>query len=487
MQDALLAVLTREMERIAKNSDNWQERMRALAAIQKAFESLDEVATAVGPETWKVLKPLRTVVLDLRSQIVKEVCQLLVAIARATRDAMVPFVRDILPTLVDVRGSGNKVCGAYCSECVDALITLTVVKGPTLRYFTDTLVESKNKLIRLACITALKLTLTHWSAVLDKSDVQQLERGLKNALYDASASCRDQSHELFVLFQHKFPKRAALLLTMVDYKVQKRLEALLAGSTKSRASGSVTGSVDDNGSSLPTLPSASLDVGDRVCLPDKELFGFVRFVGEIDGAKGTWVGVELDEPYGKNDGSAKGKQYFRCQPQHGVFARPHHVFLTISGAKLLEQQQSLSASLLADDTATAADNDAVVVARALSDDFNDVSLEIDGDSASPGSSSSVPDPPLPDSGEPHEEPPSALSVVLQKASVAHRRFIDRLLQLARLELEEHARFESYAATASSADAVQYLQQLQNAAQDKIVLSDLFIQEMILAQQAARES
>lgn len=223
-----MTVLAREMERIAKHGENWQERMAALGEIQRAFETLDEVTTAVGPEVWKILKPLRGVVLDLRSQIVKEVCGLLLAISRATRDAMVPFLREILPTLVEVRGGGNKVCGNYCNECVEALITNTVVKGPTLRYFVDTLLESKNKLIRLSCITALKLTLLHWSAMLDKNDVQQLEKGLKNALYDASSSCRSQSHEFFLLFQQKFPKRAALLMTVVDYKVQKRLESIMA-------------------------------------------------------------------------------------------------------------------------------------------------------------------------------------------------------------------------------------------------------------------
>jgi hypothetical protein len=37
------------------------------------------------------------------------------------------------------------------------------------------------------------------------------------------------------------------------------------------------------------------------------------------------VGVVLDEPLGKGDGTAGGKRYFPCEPRFGAFARPYNV------------------------------------------------------------------------------------------------------------------------------------------------------------------
>lgn len=481
------------MERVAKHPDNWQERLNALLAMQKTFEAMDQDGTllpALSSDVWKALKPLKTMVQDLRSQIVKEVCALLATVSRTTRDAMAPFLREVLVSLLEVRGSGNKVCGSYCSECIETVAAQTVVKGPTLRLFVDMLLDSKNKLIRLSCVTCLKIAVNQWSVVLDKSDVQQLEKGLRSALYDASASCRSQAHELFIAFHQKFPKRASVLLTMVDYKIQKRLEALVAvdagdaAAQKGGGGSASNASVDDNGQT-PTS-GYNLDVGDRVCIPEKELFGFVRYVGDIEGVKGVWVGIELDEPFGKNDGCVKGRYYFRCNPKHGVFARPHQVFLTISGEKLQQQQQQhmkdgLGDSYVGQDSATAE--------KILSEMTEELDQDADGEATlvMPKSPPPAPAPVALGDGEPDPDEPSKLSVVLAKASVTHRRYLDRLLLHVRSELEEHQRFANYAATASSADAVQYLQQLQNNAQDKIILSDMFIQQIIQAQQAARES
>lgn len=54
--------------------------------------------------------------------------------------------------------------------------------------------------------------------------------------------------------------------------------------------------------------------------------GTIRFVGEASmGRGGIWIGVELDEPMGKGDGSVEGKRFFTCLPKHAVFVRPEKV------------------------------------------------------------------------------------------------------------------------------------------------------------------
>ena len=63
-------------------------------------------------------------------------------------------------------------------------------------------------------------------------------------------------------------------------------------------------------------------VGDTVEVPGG-MYGTVKFVGQVDGKKGTFAGVQLAPEYaprGKNSGEVDGKSYFRTsKPGSGIF------------------------------------------------------------------------------------------------------------------------------------------------------------------------
>uniref|UniRef100_A0A093VGZ7 Dynactin, 150 kDa isoform n=1 Tax=Talaromyces marneffei PM1 TaxID=1077442 RepID=A0A093VGZ7_TALMA len=58
----------------------------------------------------------------------------------------------------------------------------------------------------------------------------------------------------------------------------------------------------------------------------------VRFVGSTHFATGDWIGVELDDATGKNDGSVQGERYFDCEHGFGMFIRPSAVASILAAA-----------------------------------------------------------------------------------------------------------------------------------------------------------
>ncbi|KAL1626396.1 pre-rRNA processing protein [Neofusicoccum ribis] len=78
------------------------------------------------------------------------------------------------------------------------------------------------------------------------------------------------------------------------------------------------------------MADANLKVGQLIELNDGRV-GTIRFIGETSFADGDWIGVEFEDPTGKNDGSVQGTRYFDSKPGHGMFLRPMGV------ARIVEQ------------------------------------------------------------------------------------------------------------------------------------------------------
>ncbi|XP_064191310.1 dynactin subunit 1 isoform X6 [Anguilla rostrata] len=73
-------------------------------------------------------------------------------------------------------------------------------------------------------------------------------------------------------------------------------------------------------------------VGSLVEVIGKGHRGTVAYIGATLFATGKWVGVILDEPKGKNDGTVQNKRYFTCEENHGIFVRQSQIQVIDDGA-----------------------------------------------------------------------------------------------------------------------------------------------------------
>ena len=69
--------------------------------------------------------------------------------------------------------------------------------------------------------------------------------------------------------------------------------------------------LNKNMQSLADMAERSLRLNQHVEVTGKDVRGIVAYVGSTMFASGKWIGVILDEPKGKNNGTVQGKSYFQ--------------------------------------------------------------------------------------------------------------------------------------------------------------------------------
>ncbi|CAH0698567.1 unnamed protein product [Spodoptera exigua] len=85
-----------------------------------------------------------------------------------------------------------------------------------------------------------------------------------------------------------------------------------------------------------------LTLGQRVMVVGKDVKGSVAYVGHPTFATGKWIGVILDEPKGKNNGTVRGHAYFTCEENYGVFVRQTQIQLLDSEDHPMETSMTTS-------------------------------------------------------------------------------------------------------------------------------------------------
>ncbi|XP_030557742.1 kinesin-like protein KIF13A isoform X3 [Drosophila novamexicana] len=89
--------------------------------------------------------------------------------------------------------------------------------------------------------------------------------------------------------------------------------------------------VEDDGKDLDVTLPEWIAVGESVLIRPYNTSGVISFVGTTHFQPGAWIGVALDTPTGKNDGTVQGIQYFQCKPKHGIFVRADKLLLDKRG------------------------------------------------------------------------------------------------------------------------------------------------------------
>lgn len=90
----------------------------------------------------------------------------------------------------------------------------------------------------------------------------------------------------------------------------------------------------------PAAKDVELGFGDRVLVGGVKP-GTIAFLGPTQFARGIWAGVVLDTRDGKNNGCVNGIQYFECEANRGLFARPEKLALLAKATTAAAKPSSL--------------------------------------------------------------------------------------------------------------------------------------------------
>jgi hypothetical protein len=145
---------------VNSDAELWDARNKAvleITAMITRYEGLDyaRIPEIFTPSIFRLLKePVKTLIVDLRSQQVRDTCLLLSKLSEVTKDHMKLFLRDIFVFLLDGIKVPNRVMSGYVDTTIMTIIKNTTYKG-CIPLLVAELRDSKSKLVRERCMVRI--------------------------------------------------------------------------------------------------------------------------------------------------------------------------------------------------------------------------------------------------------------------------------------------------------------------------------------------
>lgn len=170
---------------------------------------------------FRLLKePVKSMILDLRSQQVRDTCTFLIKLSFVTRDHLKSFMREIFSIIIDALRVPNKVMSGYVDDCILQLIKNTNFKSQ-LHLIINELKDNKSKAVREYCIEYVNEILIHWDISEKEADI--FCDCIKLGLQDASVRVREVSRLAYLNFFQSFPKKADKIKSNLPSYLKTRL------------------------------------------------------------------------------------------------------------------------------------------------------------------------------------------------------------------------------------------------------------------------
>eukprot|EP01029_Cantina_marsupialis_P027638 TRINITY_DN773119_c0_g1_i1.p1 TRINITY_DN773119_c0_g1~~TRINITY_DN773119_c0_g1_i1.p1 ORF type:complete len:350 (-),score=89.98 TRINITY_DN773119_c0_g1_i1:1318-2367(-) len=241
-----------ELEQIVKKlskKTEWNIRLKAFSSLTAFCEEYMEISKTHIPT---LLTNFNSNLKDPRSQIVKAACQCLEDCSNLNPANFIPFFESILPTLMELVGSGNKVNAAYAKTSLQAVIEMCPSRKSVLHLIEAA--NSRNNTIAEQSLECIKLALENWEdsyllRALSES-MDDLSVCMVDGLQGRSQKRREISRSIFPHIERLWPAVAKRTFTVLD----SRVKTLLRGGS----SNSVTPSTptQNRAGSSPSTPQS---------------------------------------------------------------------------------------------------------------------------------------------------------------------------------------------------------------------------------------